>query len=328
MKKTIILSLCATICATAFAQLSVRPNGQVTVGTIQDSAFVKNDSISDLHIYGMKHASDARLRLGLCNGTGIGTTGFQDRAIEISGETGFYLKVGGFTDVPLAYYDDYSDGSNFIFNTDVESTGFYQTSDKRMKKDIKDLGNTLSEVKQLKGVSYKYINDGSIKSLARADGHTRFGVIAQDVEKVYPELVTTDNEGYKRVDYIGLIPVLLNAVNELQDKISYLETELQMSATQGDKQNTSAQSSAKLYQNSPNPFTSATEIKYELPQGTTDAAIYVFDIQGSPVKQFELTESGEGSVTISSSELKAGIYAYTLMVNGKEVDNKRMILSK
>ena len=48
-----------------------------------------------------------------------------------------------------------------------------------------------------------------------ADDGRHFGFIAQDLEAVLPDLVHTDKQGYKSVDYIGLIPILVNAINEL-----------------------------------------------------------------------------------------------------------------
>jgi Chaperone of endosialidase len=47
----------------------------------------------------------------------------------------------------------------------------------------------------------------------------QMGVIAQEVEKVFPELVTTNGDGYKRVNYIGLIPVLIESIKEQQTQI-------------------------------------------------------------------------------------------------------------
>jgi hypothetical protein len=53
----------------------------------------------------------------------------------------------------------------------------------------------------------------------------QIGVIAQDVEKVFPELVG-ENEGYKTTNYIGLIPVLIEAVKEQQQMIDELKTQI------------------------------------------------------------------------------------------------------
>lgn len=52
------------------------------------------------------------------------------------------------------------------------------------------------------------------------------GVIAQEVERVFPELVTTDEHGRKRVDYIGLVAPLIEAVKELDERVRALEERL------------------------------------------------------------------------------------------------------
>jgi hypothetical protein len=61
---------------------------------------------------------------------------------------------------------------------------------------------------------------------AEAKEQPGIGVIAQDVEKVFPALVSTDEQGRKQVDYIGLIAPLIEAVKELDDRVRALETRL------------------------------------------------------------------------------------------------------
>jgi len=84
----------------------------------------------------------------------------------------------------------------------------------------------------------------------------------------------------------------------------------------------------KLYQNTPNPFNQSTEIKYYLPQDVKTAYLCIYNLQGAQIKQIKIIQRGEGSQWISGSELAAGIYLYALIVDGKEVDTKRMILTK
>ncbi len=81
-------------------------------------------------------------------------------------------------------------------------------SDERWKTNIAPLTGSLQNVSRLRGVSYEWIDD------AKGAG-SRIGVIAQEVEKVYPELVSTDNKGYKSVDYAKMVAPLIEAVKEL-----------------------------------------------------------------------------------------------------------------
>jgi hypothetical protein len=85
---------------------------------------------------------------------------------------------------------------------------------------------------------------------------------------------------------------------------------------------------AKLYRNIPNPFTESTRIEYFLPNTTGEASLYIYDMQGSQVKNFHISAYGEGSITIQGGSLQPGMYMYTLIANGREVDTKRMILTK
>jgi hypothetical protein len=73
-------------------------------------------------------------------------------------------------------------------------------------------------VRRLRGVSFEWVED--------APGGRRgsdLGLIAQEVEEVFPELVTTAPNGYKQVNYIGLIAPLIEAVKELDARVQALE---------------------------------------------------------------------------------------------------------
>lgn len=85
-----------------------------------------------------------------------------------------------------------------------------QNSDRRLKTDIVDLGSTLEDVAKMRGVKYKW-NDVTLRDTKT----TQIGLIAQEVEQLFPELVKEGSNGYKSVDYINLIPVLIEAIKEL-----------------------------------------------------------------------------------------------------------------
>ncbi len=85
-------------------------------------------------------------------------------------------------------------------------TFIYDPSDIRLKHDIKPIEHPLEDLSKINAVSFA-LNQNNEKKM---------GVIAQDVEKVYPELVHGIGEGYKGVDYMGFIGPLIGAVNELK----------------------------------------------------------------------------------------------------------------
>jgi hypothetical protein len=103
---------------------------------------------------------------------------------------------------------------------DIRATAFVYRSDERLKTNIQTLGDALQKVLAMRGVSFVW-KDGT--PLA---GKEDIGVIAQEVEKVAPEAVVTDSQGYKAVDYPRLVPILINAIHEQQAEIDSLKARL------------------------------------------------------------------------------------------------------
>jgi hypothetical protein len=103
-----------------------------------------------------------------------------------------------------------------------------QTSDRRLKKGFLLLSNSLSGIYQLKGYHYKWIEASRSQDL-------QTGLIAQEVQKIFPELVQTDEKGFLSVNYIGLIPHLIEAVKELKDENNQLKNKNQKLENRLDK---------------------------------------------------------------------------------------------
>jgi len=90
-------------------------------------------------------------------------------------------------------------------------------SDVRLKKDVQPLSNALDRVLALQGVSFTWRRD-EFPEFRLKDG-PQIGLIAQEVEPVLPELVITDQKGYKAIDYSNLTPVLVEAIKQQQEII-------------------------------------------------------------------------------------------------------------
>jgi hypothetical protein len=105
------------------------------------------------------------------------------------------------------------------------SNGIQESSDVRFKKNIQPIQGALKKVMQLEGVSYNWRVDEFPKR--KFGERTEIGVIAQDLEKVLPELVSTDGEGYKSVQYSHLVPVLLEAIKEQNNVITSISAQMQ-----------------------------------------------------------------------------------------------------
>jgi len=96
----------------------------------------------------------------------------------------------------------------------------YSTSDKRLKENIKPLENALEKINQIRGVEFdwKKLNKEERKVIHGNEGHD-VGVIAQEIESVLPEIVTERKSGYKAVKYEKIVPLLIEAVKELSNRI-------------------------------------------------------------------------------------------------------------
>jgi len=98
-------------------------------------------------------------------------------------------------------------------------------SDVRLKENIAVLDDVLPKLIQLDAVTYNW-NREAPTILGYTDPERQIGLIAQDVEQVFPELVSEDHNGYKRIDYEKLTPILLAAIKEQQVQIDELRIRL------------------------------------------------------------------------------------------------------
>ncbi len=97
------------------------------------------------------------------------------------------------------------------------ATGTWTGSDARWKKDLVPIVNTLEKINEIQSYTYKWKSDEYPGM--NFDNERQIGLMAQDVEKVFPELVRTDDNGYKAVSYDKLSVVLLEAIKEQQHQI-------------------------------------------------------------------------------------------------------------
>ncbi len=102
------------------------------------------------------------------------------------------------------------------FTGNLEALSFIYNSDRSLKKNIRTLDSSLNKILQLRGVSFDW----------KKDGKSSVGLIAQEVEKVYPELVSINEDGLKSVQYGNLVAPLIEAIKEQQKKIDQLETRI------------------------------------------------------------------------------------------------------
>ncbi|MBN2263638.1 MAG: tail fiber domain-containing protein, partial [Prolixibacteraceae bacterium] len=226
------------------------------------------------------------------------------------------------------------------------ATSTLLTSDKRLKQNFRNIEKPLAKVQQLNGIIFDYIPEAS-DSIGSAEEKekkvalkkNKQGFIAQEVKEIVPEAVVYEKESdLYYIDYNAIIPLLVEAMKEQQATIEALETRLEKlesnnpnlksAGINGSEPNAESLNTPTLAQNIPNPFSNTTRIDIYLPETVKNAILYVYNMQGVQIKSFDINERGATSVTIEGYTLQAGMYLYTLIADGKEVDTKKMILTK
>jgi hypothetical protein len=298
------------------------------------------------------HTGAAYAIQGLANGVGgngqaIGTYGAAGYGASNFGIYGVGSgNTGGYAIGVYGVVTNGTAGSDWAgyFNGNVYRSGTDNfTSDRKLKNDIKPLANVLEKIAQLKPSSYTFKTE-EFKAMALPGGK-QMGLIAQDLEQVFPELVTDmaemkvmDEKGgtvtipaFKSVQYISLIPVLIAGMQEQQKQIekqNELISQLSKTGTATSVNTTNTGLDGfTLEQNIPNPFSQETVISYNLPQQVHSASLVVYDLSGKQIVSFPI-EKGASSITITSEKLAAGIYIYSVMADGKILDSKRMVVAQ
>ena len=110
---------------------------------------------------------------------------------------------------------------NVLIKGDLQVIGsIYNLSDKNAKNNIQEINeNVKDNIFRLNPVEFNYIND--------SNNGKHYGFIAQDVEKIYPELVNTNDPNFKNVNYIEIIPILLAKMKDMDCEIKNMKKEME-----------------------------------------------------------------------------------------------------
>jgi hypothetical protein len=251
-----------------------------------------------------------------------------------------------------------------IGNSSVTSIGgqvmWAVVSDGRFKRNIKEDVSGLDFVNQLRPVSYEVDKSALNKFLNIPDSVTQqleakkipareTGFIAQEVEAivkktgyVFSGIEAPQNEqDHYSIRYAAFVVPLVKAVQELTAKLNEQEKKseeqhLEITALkqklgineEGASGDQKTNLKVALFQNNPNPFSQDTEIKMVLPETTKQASLILYNMEGKQLRNILVNERGNTAVKISGNDLSAGMYLYTLIVDGKVVDTKRLILTQ
>jgi Chaperone of endosialidase/Secretion system C-terminal sorting domain len=268
---------------------------------------------------------------------------------QLSNSYGTYSIVNGSNTTNSINYGVYAKATGFnaiagYFDGKIFATSSLIASDKSLKKDILSEKSCMEKINKLKPVTYNMIQNAANLKIS-VPSKMQHGFVAQDLELVYPEFVEevlhpvfnekneqTGTKTLKSVNYIGLISVLTQAMQEMSTEMTILKEKVK--TLEGKNGNVTARMSANaatnsgyvLSQNTPNPFNSATTIEYAVPADQTNAAILIFNFTGETIKEFKLSDA-KGSITIQAAGMPKGIYFYALVVNGQEIITKKMIVN-
>ena len=161
---------------------------------------------------------------------------------------------------------------------------------------------------------------------------THYGLDAEVLKEVYPDLVYESQEGDLCINYTEMIPLLVQSVNELRAQVVALQGRQTYNVRARGGNETGIDSHAldvpALEQNDPNPFTQTTVVRYTLPESVKSAFLYIYDLNGTQIDQKTLQDRGKSSVTLEAGSLAPGMYLYALVADGKVIDTKRMIITK
>jgi hypothetical protein len=246
----------------------------------------------------------------------------------------------------------------------VHSTGGFTSSDRKLKQDIKDLDLAMDIINKLQPKTYRFRQDGNYKLMNLPQGN-HYGLIAQDVEELLPNLVANtefdpsriieatrlsaqglSQQGpntstqasqqnkeevidFKSLNYTELIPILVKGMQELSAENKKLLEEItslkETLIKLGDQRN-SYPKTAWMNQNTPNPVSTSTTIQYSIPDNVRSARILITNMKGQQLKVYNV--NGQGSIRFNAGTLPSGTYNYSMVTDGKTITTKKLVISR
>lgn len=288
------------------------------------------------------YMADVSDSVGFSNGTALGSQSLIAASNQVRIGNSSVTSIGG-----------YADWTNI--------------SDGRVKKNIKENVPGLAFINKLQPITYNLDLDAADKIIQRpqlkdatgkiiqpsqdelAARQTKekiiyTGFIAQDVETAAQSLnydfsgvdAAKNNKDLYGLRYSDFVVPLVKGEQELSAQNDSLRAEIaqlkamvtQLASRLNQSINSVKLSSASLEQNVPNPFESSTTIAYTLPQNYSKAQLIITDKTGKTLKAIALSGNGKGSVNIDATSLSAGIYSYSMLVDGNLDGTKQMVLAK
>ena len=360
MKKMILIIAAIVICGYSFGQVKVLSNGKVGVGAFNPTYNLQ--VAGNVLVGNFGGNSSPIVQAGLIIDMDIESY-FQFGGGHLSVQYAGYSNIYGYQNNQLRLGK--SDNMlNSLWAYNISYQNLYQTSDIRLKENIRLCSSFLSKLKEVKTYNYNYkdefFRDFTPEQRKKAQ-KTEFGFIAQELQKIFPDLVHKDDStGMLSINYVSMIPILTSAINELQQEkesqqnmIDNMQQELnalrqalmsccktnQTKSLQEEGSNPTQQfeltdpakanvEEMKVYQNAPNPFNATTTIQCYIPQTIQKAQLCVYDMLGVQVKCLPVSGRGTIDIQIEAGQLSSGVYTYFLIGDAQTSDAKQMILTR
>jgi hypothetical protein len=347
-------------------------NRDTLVGAFGQASGIQPAAVDNVNIGGSFYALHARTNIGV-QGIGMNTI-----AQPIAPTNCFGGRFAGLTSPNTNYgvwatangpagstnYAGYFQGDVFVNGGTNSGTGYLVASDQMFKTNVDTIANIVSVIDQLKPRTF-YFDTTNLYGV-KFSSKKQYGLIAQDVQTILPELVgnitkpaeydslgniITPTVTYKNLNYDAFIAILIKGmqiqqrqnekqdslITTLQNQINNLTTSVTACCSNTNVRTTTPAEQNQLTinlsdkdiivlnQNVPNPFAEQTTITYNVPEQYGYAQMIFTTVEGRILKAVDITKKGRGQVNVYSNDLSSGMYMYSLIVDGKTIDTKKMV---
>lgn len=370
MKKLFVAAVLLCVAAVAPAQMVIKENGKVCIGR----ADRPNDdqwNVLKAIVYGDHGEYNAGAKLAFgdfgqreLNGWNVfvGEWDTVDSDILwLHGKNGIRMttlngtRIVGLWGTSRRYFTPH-----FTVYDEFRADRLFLSSEDRNKTSIRNMSNTLSKLKKLNSISFRYkpitnysllnYNEKELTEKEKKDiefaesvikakekGDARYGFMTKEVAKLFPELVITDDDGNQYVDYVGFIPVMVSAIQELAEKSNNGNNghgnnghgnngHGKPHGDGAEPDDASVIDYAVLYQANVYKHTDDAIIEYYLPKEVKVSELHFMDLTGSLIASYQLYDRGEGKFVLKGETLKPGMYLYSLVVDDEIVETKQLML--
>ena len=214
----------------------------------------------------------------------------------------------------------------------TRSIAYFAISDSKFKKDIKPIENAMQAIEAIDGKTYLWNREAN-KDM-NFDNANHSGFIAQEIEKVLPHLVATSQNGEKAVNYIELIPYLVEAIKEQQvhikeQQIQIIDLQTQISTNfKFQNRDLLKYNNTKIISVSPNPSKDIITISLTIEKSVLAASLQVFDVEGKMLDSLTINERDNNiTKSILKENFEKGVYIVSLNINGEIIDSKKIIFN-